>query len=201
MFLRCKKKALEVVWRAMKIRMSEISKEGKEFIFDRKSGELNEVLADLTKNDYRIEITIRELDAYYEITGEVKADVPQVCSKCGYDILKPIRRKVNDLLIEKLFQPRGSQYSKSGNVSESVSTSEDKAQDVAFYENDTFELGEYLHELFSLEIPRYPDCAVSECSNLKEAQAQIEKINRHSEGFNEKSGHPAFKSLKNLKLN
>lgn len=181
----------------MKIRMSDINSEGKKFTFDRVSGELNEILADLTQKAYKVNVFIRDLDAYFELSGEVRADVPQVCSKCGEDISLPIVKKFNDMLMEKPVDPRGSHYSKGM----SVDASEQLPGEVAFYSNDLFDLGEYIHELLALEMPDYPDCAVQECPFLKEAQAKLASLNAESGDFKVSEGHPAFKALKNIKLN
>ena len=180
----------------MKILISEIPSDGKSYKFNRKSAELNEILSDLPIEDYEIDVFICERGAFFELSGKVDLKVPEVCSKCGDDIRLPIVQSFNDVLIEKLPEERGTSYSKGAGVEESIKSSE-----VAFYSDDSFDLGAFLHEMLALEIPDYPDCAIKDCPSLLAAQKYMKDLNAESENFEDGEKQSPFSSLKDLKLN
>lgn len=180
----------------MKIRLSEIH-DSKDFYFDKKDGKLDEALGDLTKQDYKVDLQISDKTSFFTINGDVKTEVGAVCSKCGDDTLVPVHSRFNDMMVEKMNNPRGSQYSKANS---SLADSSDRTE-VAYYENDIFDLGEYLHEQVALAIPEYPECNGGSCSQWEQTQALISSINEVSEVVGQETGHPGFAALKDLKLN
>lgn len=181
----------------MKIRLDEITSEGKEFDFDEKSGELSGSFADLSLAGYEIHAVIKPLDAYFELRGQAVAKVADLCGKCGFDIDVPVTREFNDMILEKPKEPRGSQYSKGS----SVSSSRSGDHEVVYHEGGVFNLGEYLHEVLALEIPSHPSCGIVDCPRALEMEARLQKINEESSSFAEdnRRNNP-FDSLKNLKL-
>lgn len=180
----------------MKIRMSEINSKGEEFQFDRASGELNSVLKDLTDSDYNVDLKIQKKDTFFEIKGELKTECDEVCSVCGDDLNLKLKLNFSDMLIEKPVEPRGAQYSKS-----QASTFSLDSADVAYYEGDLFDLGEYLHEQLAIRIPEYPRHEEGQCTQLEVTRSYMDQVNRESESFDqEKEGHPGFAALKNLKI-
>jgi uncharacterized metal-binding protein YceD (DUF177 family) len=123
--------------------------------------------------------------------------LPQVCGQCGDDISLRVHKKFSDMLMEKPHEPRGSHYSKGM----SVEAATQLPTEVAYYKNDVFDLGSYIHELFAIEIPDYPECRINDCPKLQEIKKKISDLNSESVDFHEKQGHPGFTSLKNIKLN
>ena len=82
------------------INLTEIPEDGREFEFNRQTGDLNELLKDiLGDRAYQARLFIRPMGNAYEMTGEVRTQIGEICSLCGYDIELPIKRRVNEILI------------------------------------------------------------------------------------------------------
>ena len=61
---------------SMKIRLSEIPDEGRSYLFDRKSAELNADLEDiLGTQDYVIDMFVKPIGNAYEMRGSLKTDI------------------------------------------------------------------------------------------------------------------------------
>jgi uncharacterized protein len=175
----------------MKIRLNEIPEEGRKYHFNRESNDLNPILSDLIReNPYEIDISIRPLNSRdFVLTGQLRTQTPEQCSRCGEDFNLHIDKKLNEILIPSHETDRISKSTKSGSVSEN---SDEVA--VTEYKNHNFDLGEYLHEAVALEVPFTPYCV--ECS-----KTDASKRFNYDENMGDEIKANPFKALKGIKLN
>ncbi len=183
----------------MLINLLEIPSEGKSFFCDRKSAELNPILQDIIGNsDYSAEFTIRPLQAgTFELSGQVRTQLPEDCSRCGLDFQMPVDQKFRELLLPEQSVPRNSKFAKANHVSDMNG----QGPDVVEYQGHHFNAGEYLHEVIALAEPftPAPPCnAQGECTLCKKPVAN-QTFSYEDKGF-EKPTSP-FDALKNIKLN
>ncbi len=176
----------------MKIRLNEIPEDGREYIINRKTAELNSSLQDLIRNaPYDVNLMIRPINTKdFEMFGEVKTQTPEQCSTCGEDFDFQIARRIREILIPQPEEDRTGKYAKS-----SIPISESEGSlTVSNYKNSQLDLGEFIHEAIALEIPFNPRC-----------EACLKKANLapfvYDEKMSEEEKPNPFKSLKNLKLN
>lgn len=184
----------------MKINLGEIPEQGLEFKFDRSEKALTPCLDDLIKgNDYKTEFLLRPLNSRdFELKGWIKTFTPETCSRCGVDFQHKVDAKFHEFLLPKMEQPRNSRYSHVNHVSDSSLDGPEMTE----YEGNTFDLGEYLHEVIALAAPfnvAHPQDGSVECKIYENPEA--------TRGFSvnkdiplEKPESP-FAALKNLKLN
>ncbi len=183
----------------MKIKLSEIPEDGSSYEFNRKTAELNLALQDLIDDaDYQIQFDIKPLNTKdFTLTGTIKTKTNENCSRCG-DLFKfSVDKKLSEILIPKQIDDRTGKYAKT-----TVALSEkDLATAVLEYENNQFDLGEYLHEAIAIDVPFNPmpkakpngDCSLCDKPRnldpvIYDEKLSVEKIN-------------PFQSLKNIKLN
>lgn len=184
----------------MIISLHEIPPGGKHFVCNNLTTELNEILRDLIGTiPYQIEFTIRPqfLKTTFEMTGFIKTELPEDCSRCGLDFTLPLNKKIKELLMPGLEQPRKSKYVKTSPITE---TDSDQPS-VIEYKNGQFDVGEYFHESIAMEMPYIPapeenekgDCSL--CGkNLKNCSFGYE-----DEGFGEPTSRPFEGLLKGFK--
>lgn len=136
------------------IHLNEIPDDGRDWQLTRKSGELNKILEDLIQDSpYIAEFTIRPLDAgTYELSGTIKTTHPEDCSRCGLEFKWPVSERFRELLIPEIPPERNSQYAKANHLSDH----NDSGPSVAEYQGNTFQMGEYLHEIIALSLPTVP---------------------------------------------
>lgn len=175
----------------MKIRLNEIPEDGRSYIINRKTGELNEVLRDLIQNNpYEVDLYIRPLNSKdYTVTGTIQTKTPAECSLCAEDFDLEINKKVNEILIPNQLDDRTGKYAKT-----SVVTDSELSIAVTEYEKMEFELGEYLHEAVALEVPFNPCCTTCRCTRK-------DKVFVYDEKMGEETKPSPFQALKGLKLN
>lgn len=184
----------------MKIKLNEIPEDGRDYVFNRQTAELNTILKDLIADaPFDAEIRIRPMNTKnYEIKGFIKSSTEEICSRCGENFKFKMNALINEILIPGAEEIKNSQFSKSNHVSE---LNED-GPGVSEYYNDQFDLGEFLHEAIALVIPfnprhaeNDPDCQVEfKLDSTSEALIYDEKMS-------EQKKTNAFEALKNLKLN
>jgi uncharacterized protein len=184
----------------MKIRLNEIPAEGRQYTFDRKTGELNQTLADVVgSHDFSVDLYIKPIGNAYEMRGHVKTTLDEVCSKCGYDFELPINRKVTEILLEDKDEYR-KQASTSGN--QSVDFLNDGPSMIPVRGN-VFDAAEYTHEAIALAEPFYPTCGPNgECLHADEITEVIERLEAEANLENQKKpvANPAFSALQGLTL-
>lgn len=139
----------------MKIRLIDIPEDGKAFVWSRETAELNAVLADLIEDrPYRAEFFIKPINHRdFELTGTIKTGLPEQCSRCGLDFDFKVDESYQEILIP--YQPgdRTAKYAKVNHVSEA----EQSGPGVQEYAtDDTFDMGEYLHEQVAIALPFNP---------------------------------------------
>lgn len=182
------------------IKLSEIPEEGLAFSWNRKSGEATKSLVDLIGNsDFQAEFFIRPLNHHdYTLNGTIKTQLAEVCSRCGNDFLFSVNSRFNEILIPRQSQDRTGKYSKVNHISEK----ELDGPEVSEYENNLFDMGEYLHEVVALAAPFNPIAPVDsegnheKCNNIEKDQLFI-----YDEIMPTEDKKNPFAALKNLKLN
>jgi uncharacterized protein len=127
----------------VKIRLKEIPLEGRSYIFDRKSGELNSALSDLLgKHPYEVKFYIKPIGTAYEMRGHLQTQLSEVCSKCGWDFELPLHKQINEILFEEQEDHRKTQ-SVHGNQSVDFLANGPSMTPVR---GDIFDVAEYAHE-------------------------------------------------------
>lgn len=185
----------------MIINLLDIPEDGKQFICNQNTGELNEALRDLVGNTpYSTEFYIRPLAAgTFELSGFVKTEIPEDCSRCGLDFKFNVNEKFRELLMPELQSPRNSQYSKVNHLSDMNTTD----LDVAEYQGNHFNAGEYIHELVAITEPVNPAPEEDEKGDCRVCKL---KVRGKTFGYEDKvpeieQPQSPFSVLKNLKLN
>lgn len=183
----------------MLINLLEIPAEGKTFVCNRNTSELNASLDDLIGNTpYTAEFTIRQLQpATYELVGSIKTEIPEDCSRCGLDFKMPIDERFRELLIPEQEVPRNSKFAKANHVSDMSGG----GPDVVEYQGHHFNAGEFIHEVVGLAEPftPAPPCnSKGECTLCKKLIPD-EKFSYEDPGFETPTS--PFGALKNIKLN
>lgn len=181
----------------MKIRLKEVPKEGREYIFDRASGELNETLADLIgQRDFDVKLFIKPIGNAYEMRGKIKTTLIETCSNCGYEFEAAVERSVNEVLIEEQ-EPDRKAHGVHGNQAIDYS---DSGPSMTPYRGDIFDAGEFVHEAIALAEPFYPMCGPKgECLNAEEVNEIKRRLESESAHIGEKKANP-FDALKDLKI-
>lgn len=139
----------------MEIDLNEISTEGTELSFNEKSGELTSALKDLiSSSSYEFQASIRDIGCdSYQLSGTVKTSIQTNCSRCGCETAQALSVPFNDILMDK---------NTLENDTESSSTTthevDSSAPDISYYENCTFNLGQFTHEVVALAEPYRSYC-------------------------------------------
>lgn len=178
----------------MKIRLNEIPEDGREYILNRNTGELNTILQDLIGNAaYDVQVYIRPINTKdFDMSGDIKTHTQEQCSTCGEDFNFPVNRRIREILIPEPEEDRTGKYAKSSTpISE---TEEDTALRVSHYKSSQFDMGEFIHEAIALDVPFNPRC--SDCSKTAGLKPFI-----YDEKMGEETKPNPFQSLKDLKLN
>ena len=181
----------------MKINLAEIPAEGRNYTFNRETGELNKVLQDLLEDrPYEVDFLIRPMGNAYELKGWVKAKVPDICSKCGTEMEATVDRNFKEFLLEEDEEYRKS-HSVHGNQSIDFLT---EGPSVANYRGSLFDAGEYIHEAIALGEASYPLCGGDHCLHSEEIEKIQEDLKNSFLAALAEEGHPGFSVLKNLQL-
>lgn len=184
----------------MKINLMDIPEEGRSYVWNSKTGELNSVLADLIgPNQYEAEFFIKPLNSRdFELIGTVRTKTPEICARCGIEFPYPVNEKYHEILIPKQSQPRHGKYSKVNHVSDLPQGGPESTE----YEDQSFDMGEYLHEVVGLAAPfnvAGPEDEKGDCSICK-----IPVRGRsfsYEEKMPEQKPQSPFSVLKNIKIN
>jgi uncharacterized protein len=183
----------------MKLKLNEIPDEGREYIYTKETGELNEDLRDLIENNqYHVQFFIKPLNHKdFVMNGTVTTKTKEICSLCGETFHFPTKAKINEIIIPKTTDKDHEKQSRANHISEQ----DENAPSVSEYKGEVFEIGDFVHEAVALSIPFNPkpeltekgDCSVCLKSLLSspfvydENISIVEKIN-------------PFSALKDLKL-
>lgn len=184
----------------MRIRLHEISEEGKSFTWTRKSGEMGAALDDLIGNqDFTAQFFIKPLNSRdFELTGTLISEAPEQCSRCGIDFILPLDLAIKEILIPRQEQDRTGRYTRVNHLSETL----ENGPDVVEYDVDvTFNAGEYFHAQVGLAMPFNPapkEDAKGDC-RLCGVKVRGRTFGYNEELPQEKPQNP-FNVLKNLKI-
>lgn len=182
----------------MLINLLEIPEEGKSFICNQNTRELGEVLKDLVGNKaFKTEFTIRPLQGgTFELSGNIKTEIPEECSRCGLDFDLNVDENFRELLLPEQTIPRNSKFSKANHVSDMTG----EGPSVVEYQGHHFNAGDYLHEVVALADPftPAPPCNAQGQCTLCKKNVGTEKFSYEDPGF-EKPTSP-FGALKGLKV-
>ncbi len=179
----------------MRINLNEIPAEGRSYDFSRKTGELNDALADLLeKNPYEVELFIKPMGNAFEMNGKIASHKMSICSKCGTDMELPLTQNIKEILIE---EPKEYRKDQAVHGNGAVNFLGD-GPGVTTYRSSFFNVDDYIHEAFALAEPFYPECGENDCQNLKEVEAKLRELEAAS-AIEQSVGHPAFSVLEKLK--
>lgn len=183
----------------MKIRLNEIPSEGRSYVFNRESGELNSNLDDLIdSNAYDVDLFIKPIGNAYEMKGHVKTTLPEVCSKCGWDFELPMERGFHEILFEEQSDEHRKTHSVHGNQSVDFFA---EGPSMTPVRGEVFDPGEFVHEVIALAEPFYPMCGEDKCVRIEEVRAIQSRLESEFQLAEEKTeGHPAFSVLKGINL-
>ena len=179
----------------MKIRLNEIPEDGRNYIFNRQTAELNSVLQDLIKsNFYDVNLDIKPLNSKdFTVTGSILTKTAEQCSKCAEDFDLVIDKKVREILIPNQDDDRTGKYAKTSSTLVTADSNETNMS-VTEYSKLQFDLGEFIHEAIALEVPFNPHCPA--CQKLKNDKPFI-----YDENMGEEIKPNPFQTLKGIKLN
>ena len=184
----------------MIINLQEIPQEGKSWILNRNTGELNEVLRDLIgKTPYQVEFSIRPITTSgesYELTGTIRTELPEQCSRCGLDFNMAVNEKFKNLLMPSLHSPRDAKFAKPNHFSDL----HEDGPEVAEYHGNAFDAGEFFHELVALSEPYVPVPPADEKGNCGVCKVPVENQTVSYDSGEIKPANP-FAALKGIKLN
>lgn len=180
----------------MLIDLLSLPEKGLNLSFSRKTGELNEDLADLIgAHDYKLEISLVSKGPYYELTGQLSSTVPELCSHCGSDIAVGIECFLNEWLMPEKEWSRTAKSVRGNKVVDFLSA----APGVSSYRGHHFNLSEFIHEAIAFETPLYPTCLNDRRQNLRQCRDR-QKILKEQFQKSDDNGNPAFEILGKLKF-
>lgn len=185
----------------MKIKLNEVPEDGRNYEFTRESAELNLILADVIGNEsFNIQLFIKPLNNKdFMLTGHIKTRTEESCSRCGDSFKFPLSKKLKEILIPKQELERTGKYVKS---SVAVSETEDNDAAVVEYEQNQFDVGEFLHEMIAIDVPFAPmpeTKANGDCILCDKPANKSQLI--YDENLGAETKQNPFESLKNIKLN
>lgn len=166
------------------VNLTELPESGLEFSFDEKTGELNQVLEDLIhKRPHFVRIFIRPIGDIYEISGEVKATLPLLCSRCGRDVEHEINDHFQELImIEKPRPRKGTPSSHEGHSTGPFCN---------YVTSPIFNLAEFSHEHIAAAEPYIIECKRPDCGEY------LQKIHGEPPDLAENRSNP-FEILKKI---
>jgi len=141
----------------MKIKLNEIPENGRDYHFNRKTGEINADLQDLIQDTpYELNFSIRPLNTKdYELKGLLQTHTQEFCSLCGENFKFNVNAKINEILIESAGADKDlEKQSRSNHFSEL----NENGPSVLEYNDDEFDLGAFAHESAAINIPFNPKC-------------------------------------------
>lgn len=185
------------------ITLTDLPEEGRDFSFDRSSGELDSTLADLLgDNPYRVQCFIKPEGNVFFLTGSYEAEIETLCSRCGIEIKPKIAGQLSEILvIEESPLGRKDSLAKVNHTSDL----ESRGPEATLLDSAHFSIGDFFHEQMALAIPVQPvgtpDCYTS-CENLEDAYRKGWLARPGAAPVEDKDfdKHKPFKGLENFKL-
>lgn len=184
----------------MIIRLHEIPEDGKAFSWSHETAEINAVLADLIgQKAYKAEFFIRPINSRdFEMTGFIKTEIPEQCSRCGIDFEFGVNHSFREILIPTQPLGRTGKYARVNHLSDA----EQNGPSVCEYAPDeTFDMGEYLHEQVAINVPFNPAPPETDKGDCRLCGIQVRGRNfGYDEEIPQEKPQSPFSVLKNLKL-
>lgn len=186
----------------MKIKLSEISKEGSEWFLSRgEEPEIDQALQDIIgdKEPYQVVLEITPLDQLgsYQMVGHYKTQWIESCSRCADDFKFAVKQDFQEILIPKLEMPRKGSTSKTQTPAETEVSLNFSAYE---YEEDVFNLGDYLHEVITLARPLAPSPELNEkgaCVQCHKTPEQLKPLwGQEEASFKPPSPFEVLKTIK-----
>ena len=150
-----------------KIELKELPIEGRDFHYNRDSGELNSGLEDLIgKNTYEAHLHLQPTGNIYSITGNIQTRLQTQCSRCGRDMKHPVQNTFSELIIVEKPRPRNSESSHF--------ISEDASIYCNYIHSTSFNIEEFIHEHIASSEPYVVECLRNDCEKqVLEAQKKV----------------------------
>ncbi len=148
------------------IALKDLPVEGRDFIYTRESGELNEALQDLIEdNPYEVSFKITPVGNAFDLRGQLKTGLNLECALCAIDFKLPVEQKLHELLVVQKPLDKGDHLTKANHAHEW----EASGPDCILLETDMFQIADYIHEIIGLAEPirplGKPGCDTA-CENL-----------------------------------
>lgn len=170
----------------VRIQLSEIPDEGRQFQYNRDSGELNHLLEDIIgKNTYSVDLRLQPSGNVYSISGDIRTQLETQCSHCGRDMEYPVNDSFNELIVIEDPRPRKSDSSHS--------MSEDSSIYCNHIQSQNFNIGEFVHEHIAASEPFVVKCERADCDSF------FEKAQKSASAPENMGKQNPFEALKNFK--
>jgi uncharacterized protein len=182
------------------ILLKDLAPEGQEFVYNRETGELTPILADLIgpKNPYDVRLKLTPMGNAYELRGDIRTTLDLQCSECGGDFKYKVSQPVYELIVPQKTLGKGDSQARTNHAHEMT----ENGPNYILLETEIFNIGEYVHEAVALAEPirpvGKPDC---------DPQCGEEKIERPWLTYGDKSEKPGdgiranpFAVLEKMKL-
>ncbi len=182
------------------IRLKDIPEEGRNYVWNRETSELNKALEDVVQDQkYEVNFYIKPVSSRdYMMTGTIKTQLPLDCSLCGMDFKMPVSLKINEILIPPQEDDRKGHYARVNHVSDADANP--GPQSTEYEASEQFNMGEFVHEALAIAIPVKP---VPETTSSGDCIVCDLNQKTHDFGYDEEmmdeKPNP-FAVLKNLKL-
>lgn len=182
----------------IEIVLKDLPLDGREFTYSHESGELNSALKDLIQdNDYQVKFTLLPVGNAYSLKGEIKTDMDLQCSKCASDLKYPVKARMNELIVVEKPMSKGDQLVRANHAHEL----QDNGPDYLMLDNESFKVGDYIHEVIGLAEPIKPICPPDKAQACAE---ELKNIEREWLSVSEAGGPPIkanpFQILEKMKL-
>jgi uncharacterized metal-binding protein YceD (DUF177 family) len=151
------------------ITLKDIPAEGRDFDYDRESGELNAALHDLVgENPYRVHLHITPMGNAFDLRGEVETALNLLCATCGTEFKYPVKHSLHELMVVEKPLNKNEHHSRANHAHEW----ENSGPDCLMLDSDILKVKDYLHEMIALAEPIRPLCSPSadedRCSQAKD---------------------------------
>ncbi|MBX3022330.1 MAG: DUF177 domain-containing protein [Bdellovibrionales bacterium] len=180
--------------------LKDLPPEGRNFEFTQESGELNDALKDLIGlNAYDLKFHLSPMGNTFDLKGHLSTKMDLQCSLCAEDYKQPVELNLHEYIVIERALGKNDQGAKSNHAHEW----ESGGPDYIVLNNDTFNVGEYVHEAIGLAEPIRPLCAPEKPEGCANAGQRIERewlsFNDEKNPKSEIRANP-FQVLEKLKL-
>ena len=137
----------------LKIRLKNRANQGWDFSYNQESAELTKKLRPLIgENPYNIQVSVRPAGHLsYVISGQIQTYFNLLCARCAYGFKKSINKEFEEKIFIQKKLIRIDKRVRNSHFSELMNT-----EDFTLIHDDLFDIGEFLHELITVEEPMRP---------------------------------------------